>query len=84
MYALMTAATRAQRTALIASAPHYIANAYFCDLLQNIDINAPKMFNYELFSTFDSIPELREQFNMWLIYGQKEYRAGADTRECLF
>ena len=79
IYAMMTASTPAQRAALIASAPYYITNLHFCNLLQNIDINAPKKFNYQLFRAFDTVPELREQYNAWLIYGQKGYKAEVGT-----
>ena len=79
IYAMMTASTPAQRAALIASAPYYITNAYFCDLLRSININDPKKFNYQLFRAFDTVPEVRAQYNSWLLYGQKGYRAEIST-----
>lgn len=71
LYATMTASTPAQRAGLIASCHRYITNQAFCNLLQNIDINAPKKFNYNFFLAFDPVPGLREEINNWIMHGQK-------------
>ena len=57
------AATRARR---IGSAHQFITDNNFCNLLQNIDINAPKKFNYGLFAAFTSVPGLAAQVSAWL------------------
>ncbi len=69
MYALMTASTPAVRARKIASVRTYVTNDAFCNLVQNIDINAPKKFNYNIFLAFDPIPELREQITSWVVHG---------------
>lgn len=57
------AATRARR---IGAANRFITDSNFCNLLQNIDINAPKKFNYGLFAAFTAVPGLAQQVQQWL------------------
>ncbi len=56
----------AKRAQLIGSASRFITDNNFVNLLQNIDINAPKKFNYGLFAAFTSVPGLRQQVTTWL------------------
>lgn len=55
-------ATRARR---IGSANNYIRDTNLTNLLQNIDINNPKKFNYSLFSAFTAVPGLMDQLRVW-------------------
>ena len=62
----MLSASAPRRAQLIASASRHITDNNFVNLLQNIDINAPKKFNYAMFAAFTSVPGLREQVTAWL------------------
>ena len=69
MYAMMVASTPAMRARKIGSVTQFIKNDNFCNLVQNIDINAPKRFNYSLFAAFNADQDLRMQFNDWVLNG---------------
>ena len=58
-----SAPDRARR---IGSAHRFISDTNFTNLLQNIDINAPKKFNYAMFSAFNGVPGLAEQVSTWI------------------
>jgi hypothetical protein len=62
----MLSTTGAGRAQLIGSASSYITDNNFVNLLQNIDINAPKKFNYGLFAAFTAVPGLAAQVRAWL------------------
>jgi hypothetical protein len=53
------------RANLINSAARYITDNNFTNLLQNIDINNPKKFNYTMFAAFNGVPGLKEQVVKW-------------------
>lgn len=69
LYAMMVASAPALRARKIGSVRQYVQNDDFCNLVQNIDINSPKRFNYGLFTAFNGIPGLREQVNAWALSG---------------
>lgn len=69
MYAMMTASNPAMRARKIGSVHQYVKNAHFCNLVQNIDINAPKKFNYSLFAAFNGLKEIVPQVNDWILHG---------------
>jgi hypothetical protein len=54
------------RAAMIGSASKFITDTNLTNLLQNIDINNPKKFNYSLFAAFNSVPGLRQQVDNWI------------------
>ena len=62
----MIGASGAARAQLIGSATRYITDNNFVNLLQNIDINNPKKFNYGVFRAFDPVPGLLAQVRNWL------------------
>ena len=57
------AVVRANR---ISAANRYITDNNFTNLLQNIDINAPKKFQYSMFSAFTNVPGLQAQVKQWI------------------
>ncbi len=65
----MIGASGAGRAQLIGSASRYITDNNFVNLLQNIDINTPKKYNYQLFSAFNAVPGLAAQVRAWLAAG---------------
>jgi hypothetical protein len=69
MYAMMTASSPAMRARKIGSVNRFIKNDNFCNLVQNIDVNVPKKFNYSLFAAFNNDESLRQQFNDWVLNG---------------
>lgn len=66
----MIGATGAARAQLIGAASRYITDNNFVNLLQNIDINAPKKFNYGMLRAFDAVPGLAIQVRAWLAAGR--------------
>ena len=54
------------RAQMIGNARTYIRNLQFINLLENIDINNPRTFNYSQLSAFDTLPELSEQVAKWI------------------
>ena len=58
-----SASDRARR---IGAAHRFISDTNFTNLLQNIDINAPKKTNYSMFSAFNGVPGLAEQVSAWI------------------
>jgi len=59
-------ATPSSRAALINSAPNFIDNNNFTNLLQNIDVNNPAKFNYAILASFTGIPGFRDKVAKWL------------------
>lgn len=57
------------RARLIGSSHRFITDNNFNNLLQNIDINAPKKFNYGMFAAFNGVPGLAEQVQNWIKNG---------------
>jgi hypothetical protein len=86
MYAMMTASRPDQRARWIEAVRYFISNPYFCELVQCIRVDAPKRFDYALFNTFDSLPDVRTQFNDWVVNGllskvpEQGYRAAPILR----
>jgi hypothetical protein len=66
----MVGSSGAARAQLIGAASRYITDNNFVNLLQNIDINNPKKFNYGLFRAFDAVPGLAAQVRSWLAAGR--------------
>jgi len=62
----MTSGSSSSRAQRIGSSSQYITDTNFLNLLQNIDINNPKKFNYGLFAAFNSVPGLKDQVQKWL------------------
>jgi hypothetical protein len=62
----MLGASASARAQLIGSASRYITDNNFCNLLQNIDINNPKKFNYSIFAAFTAVPGLAAQVTNWV------------------
>ena len=56
----------AVRAKLLGNASQFIKNTEFLNLLQNIDINNPKKFNYGLFLAFMPLKEVHEQVGGWI------------------
>ncbi len=56
----------AGRARLQGSVRQYVSDCNFINLVQNIDINNPKKFNYTLFAAFNDVPGLRQQVTSWL------------------
>jgi hypothetical protein len=54
------------RAQMIGNARVYIKNLQFINLIENIDINNPRTFNYSQFAAFDTLPELSEQVGKWI------------------
>jgi hypothetical protein len=65
----MVGASGSMRAQLIGSASRYITDNNFVNLLQNIDINNPKKYNYGIFRAFDAVPGLAAQVRSWLAGG---------------
>jgi hypothetical protein len=65
----MTGGSGSDRARRIGSANRFITDTNFTNLLQNIDINAPKKFNYAMFSAFNGVPGLAEQVREWIKNG---------------
>ena len=63
----LTSCNAATRARLIATAPQYITDTNLTNLMQNIDINAPKKFNYGLFAAFTGVPGILDQLNVWML-----------------
>ena len=62
----MLSCSASDRARLIGSANRHNKDTNLTNLLQNIDINAPKKFNYAMFSAFNGVPGLAEQVNTWI------------------
>lgn len=62
---IMTTSTGG-RARLLGSVSQYIKDTNFVNLVQNIDINHPKKFNYSLFAAFDAVEGIKPQVTQWL------------------
>lgn len=54
------------RAQMIRNARVYIRNLQFINLIENIDINNPRTFNYSQIAAFNTLPELREDVAKWI------------------
>jgi hypothetical protein len=54
------------RARLLGNATQFIKNTEFTNLLQNIDINNPKSFNYSVFLAFMPLKDIHEQVAKWI------------------
>jgi hypothetical protein len=63
---VMTTTSAGGRARLQGSVSQYIRDANFVNLVQNIDINQPKKFNYSLFAAFNAVEGMKLQVTQWL------------------
>lgn len=54
------------RAQMIRNARVYIKNLQFINLIENIDINNPRTFNYSQLAAFNTLPEINEQVAKWI------------------
>jgi hypothetical protein len=54
------------RAQMIGNARVYIKNLQFTNLIENIDINNPRTFNYSQLAAFNTLPETSEQVAKWI------------------
>lgn len=63
---VMTTTSAGGRARLQGSVRQYVKDTNFINLVQNIDINQPKKFNYSLFAAFNAVEGLQLQVTEWL------------------